>query len=206
MGTHHVGPEYEINSGTLWYLIRDSTEDGRAWYMISKFKTSCGGCSSILTLINHYKGDYHNNKEHTLAYNMLKKSTHDKERAHQTFKMSANRQIAKYEVLKDNEEDIPQQKQIRDLQTKFTVPEMVVGKATITAEPGPTFPTLNTVVTSLNYFVSQKNNPGRGIPAAGHGSSCGCGGTFGLGGGGGRESGGVRGRNTVAAHKYTYPE
>ena len=43
MGTHHTHPAYEIDSGTLWSLIRDCTEDRPASYMISKFKISCNG-------------------------------------------------------------------------------------------------------------------------------------------------------------------
>ena len=43
--------------------------------MIYKFNTSCNGQSTILALIEHYKGNSHKNKENTIAYATLNKST-----------------------------------------------------------------------------------------------------------------------------------
>ena len=76
---------------------------------------------------------------------MLKKGTYVSESAHQTFNMLANRQIVQYEILKDNDEEIHQRKQIRDLQTRITALEMEAGKDSISVAPGPIFSTLDTV-------------------------------------------------------------
>ena len=55
MVTHHSGTAYKSNSGNLWSLIRDRTEDGPAWARIFNFKTSCDKRSVILVLIKHYQ-------------------------------------------------------------------------------------------------------------------------------------------------------
>ena len=112
MGTHHTGPSYESDSGTLWSLVCDLTEYRPAWARISKFKTSCDGRSTILALNKHYKGYAHKNEKSTTAYNMIKRSTYDRDCAHQTFEMFANRHITQYDILKKKKEEIPQHKQI----------------------------------------------------------------------------------------------
>ena len=94
MGPHNAGKLYEINSGNLWSLICDRIEDGPTWARIYKFKTSCDGQSAIIALIKHYRVNYHNNNECTLAYTMPEKRTYDKERVNQTSEMFFNRQIA----------------------------------------------------------------------------------------------------------------
>ena len=57
MGTHHAGPAYEKYNGMLWFLIQDHTKDDPAGTIIRKFRTSCDGQSSLIELINNYKGD-----------------------------------------------------------------------------------------------------------------------------------------------------
>ena len=55
MGTYQAGLEYYSDSGTLWSLIHDDTEDRPAGARISKFMTSCYRQSAILALIKKYK-------------------------------------------------------------------------------------------------------------------------------------------------------
>ena len=58
----------------------------------------------------------------------------------------------------ENEEHIPDHKQIPKFLKRITKPEMGEGKYAITETPGPTFPTLEMVVSFLIHFVSQKNS------------------------------------------------
>ena len=112
--TQHAGPAHERDGGALWSLIRFRTEDRPAWDRISEFNTSRDGQREIISLINNYKVDSHKNKEFTIAYTMLNKSTYDRECMHQTFEMFANKEIAQYKILMYNKEEIPQHKQSRN--------------------------------------------------------------------------------------------
>ena len=118
--------------------------------------------------------------------------------------MFLKKKITQYEVLKENEEEIPQHKQIRDFQTRITASEMATGKATTAPAPGPTLPTIDMVVPFLSHFVYQTNNSGHGISGAGRGSGRVRGGLFGRGGGGGRGGSGGGGRTNIAARNYTF--
>ena len=61
-GTHHVGPAYKQDNGTLWSLIRDRMEDGPNWLRIRNFNTSCDGRGALIELIKSYKGSAYNKK------------------------------------------------------------------------------------------------------------------------------------------------
>ena len=85
MGTHQSVPYYEGHSGNIWSLILDRIVDGTDWSRISNFNTSRDVRSEILALIKHYKVDAQKNKDCTIAYDMLKKSTYNKDHLHKTF-------------------------------------------------------------------------------------------------------------------------
>ena len=124
---------------------------------IIKFRTSCNGWGALLNLIKHYKDDAYNNKEHDNDYTIIEKGDCDKERPHNKFEMFTKKQIKQHKVLAKNKEHTPDHKYIRDFLNRITDPEMGVRKAAIAASLGPTFTTLEMVVTLLSHFISQKN-------------------------------------------------
>ena len=150
---------------------------------------------------------------------MLKNGNHEKEIPHKTFNFFAIRKIEQYQVLTENEENIPYHKKIHYFLKRITTPEIGMGKYAISAALGPTLPTLDVLITFLIYFVSQKNsgystalmNRGADMHRRGHRR----GGHFWRGGGGGPENGrgrgsrghgGCRAKTTVTDRTYTSSE
>ena len=97
MGTQHAGPAYEKYNGMLWFLIQDHTEDDPTWMIIRKFRTYCDGQSSLIELINNYKGDDLKKKWHNNAYIMNEKGNYDREIPQNTFKIFSNKKIKQYQ-------------------------------------------------------------------------------------------------------------
>ena len=68
------GDIYKHNTGLIWSMIYDVTHSTEAWPLVKGFRRNCNGRGAYQALIGHYRGHGQQNRIHTAAETLLRKS------------------------------------------------------------------------------------------------------------------------------------
>ena len=68
------GDIYKHNTGLIWSMIYDVTHGTEAWPLVKGFRRNRNGRGAYQALIGHYRGHEQQNRIHTAAETLLRKS------------------------------------------------------------------------------------------------------------------------------------